>query len=504
MPYLNSQQHSLIEKLLNEKFYFFCQSIMPPEWYDEKCHRELCDFLQYGGIRKLVILPRTFLKTTIAATLYPLWKASKNSDLRVLETSNTSPNAEKTVRAIRTIVETNKLYQAFFPHCIPMFNKVRWSDRCACLNRKEDYPEGTFESAGVGANIIRRHFNVIIEDDTVAPKKDELTGEEAMPSKDDIEQAIGFHKLTTPLLINEDDENLVILTRWASYDLANYIMENEKYAVFDRPAIDENNRPLYKRFSAERLDAIRLVMGTQMFSSLYLNKPLAKEYMIFKPEWIKYYEENELPEEGDGIVTVDPADPPTGKSSQDYTAIVSCKHTKRGLYVRRYVRARLSDNQLIEEALNVAESDGAYKIRVEVDRYAHLQFAFREAMTRRKKWYVMDAVKTKGKVKEARIRQRLSPMFENGVIHLKKGMRELEEELFTFPNGKHDDVIDALAWQIEGVYPTEVEVPKAVQKRMLPTFGEMLDTIYKRNRTSRYPFDKQLNPENAGLLGRPM
>jgi hypothetical protein len=418
-----------------------------------------------------------------------------------LVTSNTSPNAEKTVHSIRTIVENHQLYQAIFTDCIPAFTKVRWSDRCACLNRPDDHPEGTFESAGVGSNIIRRHFNLIIEDDTVAPKKDDMTGEECMPSRDDIEQAVGFHRLTPPLLIGDkDDEQLVIGTRWADYDHINWILQNEKYAVFNRTAYKEDNvTPRYKRFSIERLESYRLSLGHYLFSALYLNKPLAKEFMSFNPDWMTYYEEADLPEEGDGVVTVDPADPPTGKSNQDYSAIVSVKHCRTGLYVRRYVRERMTDKVMIGKAFDVAEQDKATKIRIEVDRYAHLQYGFKEEMElrnrkRREKgqpdlYFMIDAVKTRGRNKEGRIRQRLQPLYENKVIKHKTGMRELEAELFAFPNGVHDDLIDALAWQIEGIHHTEV-APVPMKKRSnLPTVGEMYDSLAHRGRGSReYPF----------------
>lgn len=472
-------------------FSYFCQSIMPPEWFDDIFHVQLCNHLQYGGHESLVVLPRAFLKTTIAATYFPLWLATQDPSRRFLITSNTSPNAEKTVHEIRSIVESNKIYQAFFPECIPRFNKVRWSDRCACLNRVTDYPEGTFESAGVGANVIRRHFNGTFEDDTVAPKKDELSGDEVMPSRDDIEKAVGFHKLTIPLLINEFDWRVITATRWASYDLVNYVLKNEKFAIFDKPCYNDDGSPLYKRFSMSRLEKIKAGLGTKMFSMLYLNTPLPKEYMTFNPDWLKYYEEHELPEEGESVITVDPADPPTGKKSQDYSAIMSVKHTRRGKFVRRYVRERVSDKQMIDKSFNMAEQDGAIKIRIEVNRYGHLEAAFREAMALRGVHYIIDAVKARGK-KEERIKSRLSPLFENGVIYLKKHMRELEEELFTFP-GKHDDLIDALSWQIERYTARDIEKPVVKKKTDYSVFT--LDQIRKscqgRSRAP-YPFSKQL------------
>lgn len=478
-------------------FSYFTQLFLDPAYFDENFHTGVCDFMQNSKPDKLIVLPRTFLKTTIAAAMYGLWRGTKDPTIRILITSNTTPNAKKTLRTVRDIVENNEYYQLLFPEVIPNFSKVRWSDECACLKRPVDHPEGTFEAAGIGSNIIRRHFNIIIEDDTVAPKKDELTGEEAMPSKDDIEKAVGFHKLTIPLLIDEDDERIVIGTRWASYDLINHVITEGIADVYDRPCFNKDGSTLYKRFSKARLEKIRIGMGTYMFSMLYLNRPLAKEFMSFNPDWYRYYEEHELPEDGDTIVTIDPADPPTGKKSQDYSAIVSVKHTKSGLFVRRYRRKRVSDKQLIDEAFEVAELDGAIKIRIETNKYAHLEAAFREAMAMKGVHYIIEAVKAKRVQKEARIKNRLSPLYENGVVYMKRGMRELEEELTTFPYGKHDDLIDALSWQITRYMPREFE-KKQPTRPPLPTAKQLsyhtLDTIRKSCRqrhTSPYPFARQ-------------
>ena len=502
MKQLTSREIKAGRELFLDNFSYFAQLLTDPSFFDDSFHVELCNFMQTSKKDKLIVLPRTYLKTTIAACLYALWRATrdailKGNYLRILVTSNTDTNAGKTVRSIRDIVERNDMYRLFFPDMIPTFSKVRWSDSCACLARPVDYPEGTFESAGVGSNIIRRHFNIIIEDDTVAPKKDELTGEEVMPNKEDIEKAVGFHKLTIPLLINEEDERIVIGTRWASYDLINYVRENEKFDVYDRKCRTKEGKPLYKRFSQDRLDSIRAGMGVYMFSMLYENTPLAKEFMAFNPDFFRYYDEREVPEEGDTIVTLDPADPPTGKKSQDYTAIVSVKHTKFGLFVRRYRHKRISDKQMIDEAFAVADEDGAVKIRIETNRYAHLAAAFKEEMKKRDKYYVIDEVKAKRVSKEARIKNRLSPLFENGVIWLKRGMRELESELTTFPYGRHDDLIDALAWQVGDRTATEYE-KKAVEvsrtlpkmKRMVFTLNDIRESCRKRY-SAPYPFQRQ-------------
>jgi len=502
---LNQPKLEKIRTLLLSDFSYFAQMFIDPDYWDDDFLIPLCNFLQYSGPNKLLVLPRTHLKTTIAGQLYPLWRGTKDVSMRSLISSNTTPNAQKTVHSTRDIVENNPMYHLFFPDVIPNFNRTRWSDSCACLRRPVDYPEGTFEAAGVGANIIRRHFNLIVEDDTVAPKKDELTGEEAMPSKEDVEKAIGFHKLTIPLLINEFDERLVIGTRWAGYDLIDHVLRTGKFDVFDKKAyIDSANTiPLYKKkYSKKRLDLIRADMGQFMFSSLYLNMPLAKEFMAFNPDWTQYYTEDELPEGGYGVVTVDPADPPTGKASQDYCGIVSCKHTKKGIFIRRYRRQRLSDKQIIATGMDLAKLDGASKIRLEANRYAHLEAGFKEEMAKRGEYYNIEAVKAKRIQKEQRIKNRLSPLFENGVIFLKKGMTELEDELYQFPFGKHDDLIDALSWQIDRYVATEYEKKK--EEKPKPKYNQFTLEQIRKSQRNRYkaPYPFQRQNEYAGLAGQ--
>lgn len=64
--------------------------------------------------------------------------------------------------------------------------------------------------------------------------------------------------------------------------------------------------------------------------------------------------------------------------------------------------------------------------------------------------------------KEARIRL-MQPLFEQGLIEIRKDMSDYVDEILSFPRGKNDDLIDASAWLIEklipsaGVYQAEQE-----------------------------------------------
>lgn len=495
------------------RFKYFAMTLIPPEWFDEHLHADLCDFLQAeGSLDKLVILPRSFLKTSICAIAYPLWRATVDPTERILIVSNSATNAEKKVHAIRGIVESNPLYQALFPDRIPIFSKVRWSDNAAELVRpNHEDPEATFEAVGVNTNVIGRHCTTVIEDDTVAPRKDELTQTEFLPNRNDIEEAIGFHKLTLPMLVTQAvNRRIFICTRWAFYDCANFIMSEElvpkgRYTIFDRAAYNEDGVPTYKRYPANVLDSYRASLGPFMFSSLYLNNPLAAEHMSFNPGWVRYYtSDDELfkkaEEDGYVLVTVDPADPPTGKSTQCYSAIVTAMHSKHGIFVLSTQRGRWSELELINKTLDIAIEYKALRIRVEADRYANLEAGYRTALATRNKYVVIEAVKTRGRNKEARI-LRLSPLFEAGRIHLLRHMHELESELQQFPRGTTVDLLDALAWHITSDTPMLFSTESPSPEQATPgtfTYEEILSTLNLASE-KRVPGYTCLPQPNQGL-----
>ena len=121
-------------------------------------------------------------------------------------------------------------------------------------------------------------------------------------------------------------------------------------------------------------------------------------------------------------------------------------------------------------------------------------------MKKRARYYIIETVKAKQIAKEARIKNRLSPLFENGVIWLKKGMRELEQELTSFPYGKWDDLIDSLSWQVGDRTATEyekVEVRKPLPDRMTFTLEDIRKSCRGRHKMP-YPFAKQMENMVSG------
>ena len=436
----------------------------PIDFWQPELHEDLCIFLQYGGNRQLIELPRGFLKSHFGARLYPIWDTIQWADHRTLLYGNTTDNARKRVNEIRSTIEEDE-FKNIFPEIIPdNFNKTRWSDDCADVKRPNKFSDGTFESAGLGKRMTGRHKTKVVEDDTGSPDSDDISGTFVMPSREDMEKAIGIHKLSYPLLIDPiSDKSIVIGTPWCFYDLIDYIKKYEpEYKVFKRIArwIDKDTgeeRYLYpKRFPKEVLEEIERRQGPIGFSALYLLNPRPLEEMVFQPAWTQYYDE-EMPCEGTVITILDPIPPESGGGmGRDYAAIVTLLLPTQPdylgrLYVLDYKYGRFTVPEQDDMTFEMAKKWDASRIKVESNFFQKEMFIrIQNHCAKTGEHIVVEAVNNVGKSgsKDARIIG-LTQVCESKLFFIRRWMKELENEMYQFVPGKtrfaRDDLLDAIS-----------------------------------------------------------
>lgn len=430
----------------------FARGVLRLDFLDPVLHYPLCLFLQKCPKRALVILPRGFLKTSLIRA-YLIWRAVKDSSLRMLYVTNSEPNAKKFIHAIKDVFERNDFFQLLFPEVIPDFAHTRWSDLAAEINREViGFPEATFEGAGVGTTIVSRHYNIIVEDDTLAPKKDDISGEELMPMRDEIDKVIGWHKMGEPLLINPPAcERLVFGTRWTYGDLIQDIMErptsgNElDWQVFERACRDAEGQPTYpKRFPESTLQGIERDIGPYLFNALYLNNPISGDKQVFKRDWLIDSMYERAPSNLRIFMACDAAYSFEGKA--DFTGIVVGGVTDDAhLYILDYIKARLYPKEIVEAIFTLARAHPELE-RLALEAVAAqvaLLYDIQDKMSETGLIFTVDAIKRRERTKHARI-GRLQPLASNGRFHLKATHTELLQELLTFPFREgHDDLVDA-------------------------------------------------------------
>lgn len=455
----------LIRERAKNSLYFFAKGILRFSWLTPEIHLRVCEILSdMSENRKLFVLPRGWLKTTLCSQAYPIWRAVHDPNVRVLLAQNNFPNARAKLRVVREMFERNELLRALYPHVLPTKSST-WSADSLCLTRSESYPESTFECIGVRGQATSRHYNIIIEDDTVAPDFDELGDETLAPTHDDVRKAISWHRLALPLLTNpQTDEIIIVGTRWYEHDLISHVTENEPKYVYHFRSCRENEdgesdprgEITYPgRFGEEVLAELEPGLGPYFFSTLMLNLPVAVGDMIFKSEWFKEYESLPPRQSLHVYTTIDPATDPelsTSRSADlDYSTVMTCgKDMLTGdIYVLDYFRKRcnpgdhaaaLFDHVVRWRPIEVGYEDVAYQ--------RSLDYWLKEMMRQEERYFILKPIKRTGRKSKETFIMGLQPLAAAGVIRLRPWMKELLTEFLSFPRGRHDDLIDSLAMQL--------------------------------------------------------
>ena len=489
-----------------KSLFFFARAIVGFSDLDPLIHKPVCDTIQdyEHNPRVTVELPRTWFKSSICSIAYPIWRAINNPNVRILIAQNIYTNATKKMQAIKGVFDKNALFRTLFFDVLPT-KDCRWSTECLEVKRSMPHPEGTFEAVGVGTTATSRHYDVIIEDDTIAPKKDDLTGIVQQPTQMDIERAIGWHNLCHPMLLHPTKSQIVVVgTRWAERDLLGFIYS--KFAEYVRikkaacekdgeaATLEEGGKPTWPdRFGADVLDAIARQEGPYMFASLYLGKPTAAINQVFKREWIEYFDRH--PKRCFACTSVDLAAADKEESSDpDYNVILTTavEPSSGRVFVLEYTRGRMSPGEVIEAIFGHYARHNPIKVRIEAIGYQRVVAGFlRQRQRKANVLFAVEEITGYRGSKEERIRG-LQPYFANRLVAIRPGMVELEQELLAFPKGAHDDIVDALSMQKD--FWTEMTEMKEAMKEdeaKDPFMGEVIikELLERRDALNHYPYD---------------
>lgn len=517
-PKINSQVAlEEIRRQARASLFFFAKGVLGMKDLVPSIHGPVCQLLQSPCRRRKIVLPRSFFKSSIGSIAYPIWRAIRNPDIRILIAQNTSTNAVKKLAEIDAHITRNELFRALFPEVLPTKDQV-WRTDCKTLNRQLNAPEGTFEAVGVKTQVTSRHYDEIIEDDTVAPDFDELGAENVAPTKDDIELAIGWHRLIAPLFVSmKEGINTVIGTRWFTRDLMSWIDENQKdYQKIERGILelegkpDENGTPTWpERFPVETIREIRDFTGPYMFSCLYLNKPVVSGDQIFRPEWFYdcYYQTE--PRDLMVYTTVDPGgDPEDSKGEVDFNVVLTTGKslTTGKIYVLEITRGNWNPSELIDTIFQHVRRWKPVKLGVEAQQYQKsLLHWIREKQRASDCYFLVEPITNNRRSKNARIKG-LQPLCSSGTILFRQHMQALISELLIFPLGKHDDQIDALSMQLplwaitQGIEVEENKKLVATHPLSMEVAMEELEEEQKRRRATTNPIFARLGKPPVGNL----
>lgn len=216
-----------------------------------------------------------------------------------------------------------------------------------------------------------------------------------------------------------------------------------KYALTDEEA---------KRTGKVSIEDKKRQLGSLVFSYEMMNKPIDELSAEFKREYAQFSTEHEVSQKDTNCyITVDSA--VSEKESADYTGITINRVTRENKWYITTYRLKVNSKDLIEHLFYLNKTYSPKFIGLEETTFTMaIQPFIQDEMRKRSIFFSITPVKHKGQQKELRIRG-LIPRWESKSIFLVGDNLELLDEMRTFPNSQHDDVLDSLSMQIHHAKP---------------------------------------------------
>lgn len=276
--------------------FVFAKGVLGLDRLTTSLHKPCAAFLmQTPPYRKMLLLPRDHLKTSICSRTLPIhmliqpkegniyMPGKDGSEFRILLAAKTATNAQHQLRWIEARYETCDILQALWPHKVWVNARKesrKWSEAEMMVRRKVDYPEASIETIGVGGKVTGRHYDIMIKDDLI--DIEDANSEIVMRS------AIEWHQASRALMDDPDKSLEYILgTRWAVYDLYQEIIDNDQTVERIVRSAIEGGKPIFPEFfSLATLQRLHKEMGPRFFL-LYMNSAANPELTDFDCEQIR-------------------------------------------------------------------------------------------------------------------------------------------------------------------------------------------------------------------------
>lgn len=392
------------------------------------------------GIARLIInLPPRYGKTLNVSILFPAFVLARNPHLHVMNTSYSATLAHTNSRHTRNLMLTDDYVMRY-----PM---AKLADDSQKAHKFQTIKGGGLYSLGVDGSATGHGASLLIGDDLVKGRAE-------------VESALQRDKIWTGWLNNfvtrlEPFGAIILqMTRWHVDDPVGRIMkyQSDRWDTLILPAIAEENDPLGRavgealwaeRFSANRLNEIRRDIGEYAFVSLYQQKPTPSEGGIFKRAWF-YPSPTEAPVINRTVRYWDLA--MSANNSADYTVGVKIGEGVDGtFYVLDVARIQRDWADVVPFMKRVILADGV-GVRQGIERKGYMSRAVGDLNKdpALRGYTIMGYDVDTDKLTRA---LPVAAKLASGVIKILDGVWTdvYVDEFVTFPNGTHDDQVDATA-----------------------------------------------------------
>lgn len=405
-----------------------------------------------GKIKRLMIfMPPRHGKSELVSVRFPAWVLGRNPNTQIIGTSYGAELASKMNRSIQGVIDMPE-YESIFPetrlnnkNVVTIKQPLRNADVFEVVGYK-----GYYRSAGIGGAITGTGADILLIDDPIKNMKeaDSLTYREGIWD---------WYTSTAYTRLERNGAIILVQTRWHEDDLAGRLLKKAKedpdadqWDVLSLEAVREDmtnlvderefGQPLWPwKYDSKRLAAIKSSVGTRVWNALYQQRPTALEGGIIKRKDFKFYKE--LPAKFDRIIQS--WDCTFGKSNNSDKV---AGHVWGKIGAEFYLIDRVNDRMSYVEtkqAIKTFSAKHPKALKKIIEKKAN-GAALIDDLAKEISGMV---AYTPTESKDSRLNA-VSPLFEAGNVYvpdpsIAPWVHDYINELTTFPNGIHDDDVDA-------------------------------------------------------------
>jgi len=426
--------------------------------------------------RLMVLMPPGSAKSTYISVDFPPWYLSNYPSHRVLGCSFAVDLMESFSRQCRNIVEQEGKVLGY-----------SLADDSRSVNEWHTDKNGTFKCAGVGGGISGRRADLGFIDDYLASEED--ANSQVVRDKQ-----YAWYRSDFVTRLKPNGIRIIVANRRHEDDLVGRLEEQEadEWTIIKLPMIAEDNDPL-GRLVGDRLwpeyftdDMVREArMVSRTWAGLYQQRPAPEEGDYFKKEWLVGYEPHQLSQiEAQGLRYYCSSDHALKeKETNDRNCLLACGVDSSGRIwiLPDWYWDRCKTDVLVEKMLAMAKRRQPIRWFAGSDHISgsigpFLQKRMRETGV----FFPIEELTAKHDLSQRA--QSIAGRMASKMVMFPKyapGWDLFEHELLTFPAGKHDDVVAALAELGRGLESLHAaDRPKdplpELERGWKPTYGWMV------------------------------
>lgn len=181
---------------------------------NDRTHGDMIRILESPTKRKMIIMPRGSLKSSLGIVAYAIFLLLRNPNERILIDSELYTNSKNFLREIKQHLESPDLELLY-----GKFKSSTWNESEVIISqRTRAYKEASITVGGIGTQKTGQHYSVILGDDYSSPSNTN--------NAENAHKVVSHYRYNTSVL-EPDGKYVIIGTRYSELDLIGHILSNE-------------------------------------------------------------------------------------------------------------------------------------------------------------------------------------------------------------------------------------------------------------------------------------